>query len=165
MSLSCIRTQLLKSSFAHAKTLGFNEHCIVKACEEQKLPSTTAGLIQPVDVAYHAMDTWHDRMEDALLNGEDIDLNKMGVTDRIRHGLWLRLSYLQETQYLQVWPQAMALGLVPTNLPITLSKLNQIGDTIWFVAGDNSVDFNWYSKRALLAMVYISTELYMIQDP
>merc|ERR1712071_677893 len=31
-------------------------------------------------------------------------------------------------------------------------------------AGDTSVDFSWYAKRAALAGVYKSTELSMIQD-
>lgn len=37
-------------------------------------------------------------------------------------------------------------------------------DGIWRAAGDTSTDYNWYTKRALLAGVYTSTELYMLTD-
>ena len=30
-------------------------------------------------------------------------------------------------------------------------------DDIWYWAGDRSTDFNWYTKRALLAGIYTST--------
>jgi len=37
-------------------------------------------------------------------------------------------------------------------------------DRIWRLAGDASVDFNYYTKRALLLGVYTSTMLYWFQD-
>ena len=37
-------------------------------------------------------------------------------------------------------------------------------DTIWRAAGDVSTDFNFYTKRGLLAGVVLSTTLYWLQD-
>ena len=37
-------------------------------------------------------------------------------------------------------------------------------DSMWRVAGDTSTDFNFYSKRTLLAGVYSSTLLYFLED-
>ena len=45
-----------------------------------------------------------------------------------------------------------------------MNNLQELVDDIWFYAGDRSVDFSWYTKRALLACVYKSTEFYMLQD-
>ena len=42
--------------------------------------------------------------------------------------------------------------------------INHLVDEIWYMAGDRSTDINWYTKRGLLKTVYISTELYMLQD-
>lgn len=66
--------------------------------------------------------------------------------------------------YIDKWPQAMALGLRPENLPTTLSQLFKISDEIWYLAGDRSTDIKWYNKRHLLTKVYIVTELFMLQD-
>ena len=37
-------------------------------------------------------------------------------------------------------------------------------DTIWRAIGDTSADFNWYTKRGLLAGVVTSTMLYWFAD-
>ncbi|MBM3515680.1 MAG: COQ9 family protein, partial [Alphaproteobacteria bacterium] len=37
-------------------------------------------------------------------------------------------------------------------------------DAIWRAVGDKSIDFNFYTKRALLAAVYGSTLLYWLDD-
>lgn len=37
-------------------------------------------------------------------------------------------------------------------------------DSIWHAAGDASVDFSWYTKRAILAGVYGQTLLYWLRD-
>ena len=37
-------------------------------------------------------------------------------------------------------------------------------DTMWFAAGDTSVDASWYTKRAILAGVYATTLLFFLQD-
>jgi ubiquinone biosynthesis protein COQ9 len=43
--------------------------------------------------------------------------------------------------------------------------LLQLLDEIWYSAGgDTSTDASWYTKRASLAAVYMSTELYMLTD-
>ena len=37
-------------------------------------------------------------------------------------------------------------------------------DVIWRAAGDTSTDFNFYTKRGLLAAVYASTVLFWLDD-
>ena len=37
-------------------------------------------------------------------------------------------------------------------------------DAIWYAAGDTSTDYNFYTKRGLLAGVYSSTVLYWLND-
>jgi len=52
----------------------------------------------------------------------------------------------------------------PQNLPISVKLIAELMDEIWYYSGDTSTDFNWYTKRAILAGVYTSTELYMLND-
>lgn len=60
--------------------------------------------------------------------------------------------------------QALALLSQPANAPAALKLLTQLLDTIWYAAGDTATDSSWYTKRAALASVYLSTELYMLTD-
>ena len=50
------------------------------------------------------------------------------------------------------------------NIPAALKELNALSDEIWYLAGDTSVDTSWYTKRASLATVYASSELFMTTD-
>lgn len=52
----------------------------------------------------------------------------------------------------------------PTYIPPSLSELAKLADEIWFLAGDQSVDSSWYTKRATLSAIYSSAEVYMTQD-
>ncbi|KAJ3416718.1 Ubiquinone biosynthesis protein coq9, mitochondrial [Chytridiales sp. JEL 0842] len=86
----------------------------------------------------------------------------MKVTEKVKTGVLLRLSKLEP--YKDRWPEALALMALPHNAPYALYNLGELVDEIWYMAGDRSADMNWYSKRALLAGVYTSTELFMTQD-
>jgi len=48
--------------------------------------------------------------------------------------------------------------------PLGLRLLYNTVDAIWYAAGDTSTDWNFYSKRALLAAVYAATQLYWFED-
>jgi ubiquinone biosynthesis protein COQ9 len=50
------------------------------------------------------------------------------------------------------------------NIPASLQELHALSNEIWYLAGDTSVDTSWYTKRASLAAVYASSELFMTTD-
>lgn len=50
------------------------------------------------------------------------------------------------------------------NIPSSLKELHALSDEIWYLAGDTAVDFSWYTKRASLAGVYASSEMFMTTD-
>ena len=46
---------------------------------------------------------------------------------------------------------------LPENVASSMGELARLADEMWFLAGDRSVDFSWYTKRATLSAVYAST--------
>lgn len=58
----------------------------------------------------------------------------------------------------------MALGAHPSNARQTADLLWRYADEIWTLAGDRSLDYNYYTKRTLFLGVYASTELYLLTD-
>ncbi|KAG5273443.1 hypothetical protein AALO_G00151360 [Alosa alosa] len=66
--------------------------------------------------------------------------------------------------YIDTWPQAMSILILPHNIPHSLKHLSTLIDDIWYYAGDRSTDMNWYTKRAALTGIYNTTELVMLQD-
>ena len=77
------------------------------------------------------------------------------VNERILFGVQARLTPM--ASLIRSWPQAMALGVLPHNLPYTLQLLGRTVDEIWYHAGDRSTDVNWYTRRGLLLGIYSST--------
>jgi ubiquinone biosynthesis protein COQ9 len=53
---------------------------------------------------------------------------------------------------------------LPSNASTSLGELARLADEILYLAGDISVDFSWYTKRATISAIYSSTELYMTSD-
>ena len=46
--------------------------------------------------------------------------------------------------------------LLPQNFKIMKKNLYKTTDSMWYLAGDNSTDFNYYTKRLILSFVYIN---------
>lgn len=72
------------------------------------------------------------------------------VRDKIKHALLIRFelndhAVIKETATYLVKPQNSKLALI---------SLANSCDKIWIFAGDNSTDFNYYTKRTLLAAIY-----------
>ena len=44
--------------------------------------------------------------------------------------------------------------MLPTNNKISKKSLYNSVNTMWYLAGDNSTDFNFYTKRLILSGVY-----------
>lgn len=100
-----------------------------------------------------------DRLEQLRDSGE---LHEKPTNLRIREGIKARIEYL--SQFQNSWPQAMAQGLYPEHIPTTATRLAHVADEIWYQAGDQSTDINWYTRRGLLTAVIIASELHMLSD-
>ena len=98
-------------------------------------------------------------MEEALKEG---DLAAMRVRERIAHAVRLRLE--QNAAHREAIRAALPILAQPANGGHALYSLYRTVDTIWFAVGDKSTDFGFYTKRALLAGVYLSTLLYWLND-
>jgi ubiquinone biosynthesis protein COQ9 len=54
--------------------------------------------------------------------------------------------------------------MMPTNTPLGGKLVYQSVDAMWRAAGDTSTDFNFYTKRAILAGVYSTTLMRWFTD-
>ena len=60
--------------------------------------------------------------------------------------------------------RALALLALPRNAVTAARCTARTVDAIWFLAGDRSADFSWYTKRASLAAIYSATLLFWLRD-
>ncbi len=87
-----------------------------------------------------------------------ISLADMKVRDRIATAVRIRLEVDGNHREAVLRAAAMKTG------PSGARALWRTADTIWYAAGDTATDFNYYTKRLLLAGVHASTLLCWLND-
>lgn len=113
----------------------------------------------PVEAIRHFSD-WADRgMLDELAKH---DLSTMKVRDRITLAVRCRLELL--TPHREAVRRASAMLSLPGNVGMGPRLMAATVDAAWRAAGDRSTDYNFYTKRLLLAGVVASTMLYWLDD-
>ncbi|RVX75293.1 hypothetical protein B0A52_00646 [Exophiala mesophila] len=99
----------------------------------------------------------------ALKDGVQFPENThQGLTSKVRTLVMARLRANRDI--IHQWQGALGHMSLLENIPASLRELNALSDEIWYLAGDTTVDFSWYTKRASLAAVYASSEMFMTTD-
>lgn len=113
----------------------------------------------PADMIAHFSLMSDRRMLEAL---EQRELDSMGVTARVATAV--RTRFEQAAPHREVVRRAIAFLAMPQNALLGSRCLYRTVDAIWHAAGDTATDWNFYSKRGLLAGVFGATTLYWLAD-
>lgn len=113
----------------------------------------------PKDAVAHFMDMADRAMVEDL---KARDLTALKIRAKVALGVRLRLE--RWTPHREAVRRALALAPHPAVAGSVLRNWGRVVDLIWRAAGDKSVDFNFYTKRGLLAAVYGATVLYWLDD-
>ena len=87
---------------------------------------------------------------------------KLGVGRKVKTLTMTRLRANKDI--IHQWQGALGHMSLLGNIPASLKELNALSDEVWYLAGDTTVDFSWYTKRASLSAIYASSELFMTTD-
>ena len=89
-----------------------------------------------------------------------IDLIRMKIHERIREIILIKLKI--STKDKNLVKITFFTLMLPQHFNIATYSLYRTVDHIWYIAGDNSTDFNFYTKRLILAGIYSSTIFYWL---
>ena len=90
------------------------------------------------------------------------DFARMRVRDRVSAGVRLRLELVRPHR--EAVRRALSFRLLSPNAGSATGAAWRTANAIWYAAGDQSTDFNYYTKRAILVGVYVATTLYWLDD-
>lgn len=107
-----------------------------------------------------AFSHWADR--ETLKALAPLGLETMKIRERIATGVRARLAIL--APHREAVRRALSLLAAPQNVALGVRLLYDAVDALWYAAGDTATDFNFYTKRGLLAGVYAATTLYWLDD-
>ena len=109
-------------------------------------------------IAYYAAEA--DRQ---MLDGLDSHgLGNLRIRDRIATLVRVRIE--QDAPHRDAIRRLIGLQTTPQYAAAAALQIGRTVDLMWRAAGDTATDFNWYTKRGLLAAVYSSTLLYWLDD-
>jgi len=155
-----IKRNVLERALLHVPFDGWSQETLERASIEAGGDSSYAWRLFPKGpleaIAYwsHVLD---QEMLSALPSPENLRVReKIALAVKIRLGLLIpyREAARKTARYLAL-PHHVGQG----------SRLvYQTVNEIWYYAGDISTDYNFYTKRALLAWVYSATFLYWFRD-
>lgn len=104
--------------------------------------------------------TFYEQQQDLVMlkTINNIELTK--IRDKVKAAVKARI----EAGNKQVLSELLKFYAKPKNLILASKNIWATADLIWQFAGDQSTDYNYYTKRSLLFAVYSSTLAYYLND-
>ena len=153
--------KLMKAALPNVAFDGWSNLTFVAACTEADFSERKARLLCPrgaIDLAV-AFHKWGDDQLETTFKKKKF--SQLKVRERIKKAVELRIKLASDKE-------AVRRGVVLFSLPMHAFEGSRLiwetSDLIWELIGDNSEDYNWYSKRTILSAVYASTILYWLGE-
>lgn len=157
-----LRRAVLAAALPHAAFDGFTDKVLEKAGAEAEVSKADLSRLfegGPISlVEYYSL--WADEQMVAALAG--MDLKAMKIRERIAAAVMARLAALRPDK--EAARRAAALLAMPMHAATGVKLGWRTVDAMWRAAGDTATDFNFYSKRAILAGVYGATAMRWFND-
>ncbi|KAI5855234.1 ubiquinone biosynthesis protein COQ9 [Tricharina praecox] len=152
-----LESTLLTTALTHVPTYGFTSTSLLHSLRRHGYPDTSLALFPR---GAFSLVQWHLVSQRAALARSDTPTP--GSPPGIRDLIVARLR--GNIEVLPRWQEALAIMSLGENIPESVRELARLSDDIVFLSGDTHVDTRWYSRRAVVAAVYASAELFMTTD-
>ena len=157
-----LREEILLAALPHVPFDGWGQAALNRGAADAGHDDATARRLFQGGAA--EMIACHSRYADRIMLKalDTCDLDAMKVRERIITAVRTRLE--QNSAHREAVRRGLSLLALPQHAPLAARLLYRTVDAMWCAAGDTSTDYNFYSKRALLAGVYSATLLYWLND-
>jgi ubiquinone biosynthesis protein COQ9 len=153
---------VLAAALKHVPFDGFSDVALSRAAADTGADKATLATYfpqGPLSLVEAFSDSADTEMEQGLAA---LNLASMKIRERIAAAVKARLAALRANK--EAARRAAAFLSLPPHAPLLARLLYKTVDAMWRAAGDTSTDFNFYTKRAILAGVYSSTLLRWFSD-
>jgi ubiquinone biosynthesis protein COQ9 len=157
-----LKRALLDAVLDRAPSEGFTDKSVAEASEEVGIIADERARLFPqgipslLEFYSHGVDA---EMESRL---GGLDVAAMPVRKRISTAVLTRLAILKTHK--DAARRAAAHLSLPHNVPLAAKLVYDTVDCMWRATGDRSTDFNFYTKRGILAGVYTATLIHWFSD-
>jgi len=159
---AALKAAVLDAALKHAVFDGFTDKLLARAAEEAGIGQLARerlfpnGALSLVEAFSQSADA---QMEKSLAA---LDLNAMKIRARIAAAVMARIEAVRPHK--EAARRAAAFLTLPPHAALGATLVYRTVDAMWRAVGDTSTDFNFYTKRGILAGVYSSTLLRWFTD-
>ena len=150
------RRDILAAALPHIPFDGWTTSTLKRAAKDAGLPAGAEELYfsgGPLEL----IEFWNEEMNEAVrADLAALDLPNMRIRDKVTAGVLARFYAIGPHE--EAARRAIARTALPDGLSLSPKLLWAAADTVWRAIGDQSNDFNYYTKRITLSAV-ISTSL------
>lgn len=157
------RQQIVETALKHVPFDGWTDKVLTQSACENDIDPGYVEIIFPHGVIDAI--AWHSQQADKAMAAhmESIEtLANMPVPARVKEAVMWRLKYYAPQR--EAIRLALTLLSFPAYAPKATKLLYNTVDTVWFSIGDKSTDYNFYTKRMILAGIYSATLQIWLDD-
>ena len=141
---------------------GLTKNCLENISKKYGLNTDETDLLFPqgnIDLIKFALEQLNNDLE---VYCRQIDLIRLPIHKRIRKVLLSKISLMNKDK---LFYRSIFLNLLIPKKNFSLSsQLYNSVDQLWFIAGDSSTDFNFYTKRLILSGIYSRVMLFFFNN-
>ena len=157
-----MREAVLAAALSHAAFDGFTDGLLQRAGAEAGIAK--ADLARLFENGALSLVEFYSTSTDAEMEQRlaALDLKAMKVRERIAAAVRTRLAILEPHK--EAARRAAAFLSLPMHAAMGAKLMYHTVDSMWRASGDTSTDFNFYTKRGILAGVYGATAMRWFND-
>ena len=162
MKLKKLRNQILLEAKPYVIKYGWNESLFSNMKNHSKFSYEEMNVLFPA--GYRTLIEMYLEEINMKMTSESqgINLIRLRVHERIRELFILRLKIMSKEK--KLISRTFLSLLLPYNYKLASKNLYNTVDQMWYLAGDNSSDFNFYTKRTILAFIYTGIMMHFINN-
>ena len=141
---------------------GLTKNCLENISKKYGLNTDEVDLLFPqenIDLIKFALEQLNNDLE---VYCKQIDLIRLPIHKRIRKVLLSKISLMNKDK--SFYRSIFLNLLIPKKNFSLSSQLYNSVDQLWFIAGDSSTDFNFYTKRLILSGIYSRVMLFFFNN-
>ena len=156
------RLEVLKYAKIFISEKGLNKNSLENISKRYGLNINEIELLFPegnIDLIKFTLEQLNKELEEYC---KKIDLIRLPFNKRIKKVLLSKISLMNKNK---LFYRSIFLNLLIPKKNFSLSnQLYNSVDQIWFIAGDSSTDFNFYTKRLILSGIYSRVILFFFNN-
>jgi len=156
------RLALLKLAKIFISKKGLTKNSLENISKKYGIDINETELLFPegnIDLIQFTLEQLNKELEEYC---RKIDLIRLPVHKRIKKILLSKISLMNKNK---LFYRSIFFNLLVPKKNFSLSsQLYNSVDQIWFIAGDSSTDFNFYTKRLILSVIYSRIMLYFFNN-